>query len=283
MGKNKLMNIVFKKLVNQNWLYYFLLINFIIITNLVMLLYDWVNSNKNKYIELSSIVVPLIVGIVFFGVFVIVYRLILRRIIGSAINEDGEQKKSDIFELCKMCVIKKATSPLLYFGIITYPELLRIEADLGLSKEPGNCEVIVYTSHLDNEFPAKDVIKSNIESGVKYKVFYYNGELTKEIKELYSEECLIEMDQGSIDYKIHECAGFDIMVYKNSEGEIYGYYCVNFTPPQNNGCNNHSDSSQCKNPCNKNNENLFYKKISKRAVKNIYNDLYRNSGVKKDG
>lgn len=187
------------------------------------------------------------------------------------------EANNEYFTNCKNCVVNKVDneSYLAYYNLVPFKELLRIENSL-----EKDDEVIVYTSHLDTEDDAEQIVKDNIKKGVIYNVLYYEGTKEKENKLKntgYKNVLPLEKNENSFDYQLTNKntgseTGFDLMFYKKQNKDAEAYFCVNFSK----GVCNKSKVSNCNNKCLKSlkederEKHLFYKKIDNELASSLF-------------
>lgn len=187
-------------------------------------------------------------------------------------NSDEIMKKikdenSLFFDNCRNCAKGKVEDDvfLSYYNLVPFNELLKIEKNL-----KKDDIVIIYTSHLDTESPAEEIVTSNINKGVLYSLLYYNGD-TKKVSELkrkgYKDVFKMPKHKNSFDSKLSDSTGFDMMLYK-SKNYVEAFFCVNFSVGTESCLN-----AGCPNRCDRKNSYLFYKRIEDNLASSIYEHL----------
>lgn len=181
---------------------------------------------------------------------------------------------------CLDCIESKMEDGFHSHGLIHLDELIQFEGKLALSSNPAGCEVLVYTSDLATEKNAEKEVRENIKNGVHYIVLFFNNSCKEtefqSIKELYGEDNLVDLSKRddyntSFDAGLAKTLGFDIMIYKDCENSLKGYFAVDFVPE---GNYRSFHDLHCNNMCNygKENNNPFYKEISIEITKILYNE-----------
>lgn len=247
--------------------------------------YVFVSKNAKNGVSLDT----LIMSIVFFIISIVAITIainffIIKKIINAekTLQMKNLLKENALFLAeCEKCVNRKVTNNkfLSYFNLITFDELLQIESSLNNEKD----EVIIYTSCSETEEIAKEVVMSNIKKGVSYNLLFYNGSVPYELKKSYKNVYKMPKNEKSFDWQLSNSTGFDLMLYKrykNNEEKIEAYFCVNFSIGA--GCPDDNPMG-CQNPCNKNNEYLFYKKIGDQLAKTLYDNLSRIIKNRREG
>lgn len=180
---------------------------------------------------------------------------------------------------CLECIKSKMEDGFHNHGLLHLNELLEYERTLASDPNPGSCDVLIYTSDLATEKNAEKDVKMNIESGVRYIVLYFSNNCKDEeyerVKNLYSEKNLVDLSRineykDSFDGGLAKTLGFDVMIYKKSNGEICGYFSVDFVPEDRPDRICHDP--KCPDMCNygKENQTPFYKEFSFEIAKELY-------------
>ena len=183
-------------------------------------------------------------------------------------------------QVCLKCIEKKMNDGFHNRGLLHLNELIAYEGELSLSRDPSCCKVLVYTSDLATENDAEIVVKKNIENGVQYIVLYFANTCDTDeynrIKNLYGENNLVNLSEideykTSFDGLLACTLGFDIMIYKNIDNMIKGFFAVDFVPEKRpiRICHDINCEEQCN--YGKGTE-AFYKEISYERAKQLYEE-----------
>lgn len=233
--------------------------------------YVFVIKNIESVVSINVLIVIIISFIMLFVISTIVMNYYILKEIAKKNNSVQIAKlisdNAHFLVECKKCAIEKVENDsfLSYYNLVTFDELLKIEGTLN-----KNDEVIIYTSHLDTENPAEDIVKDNITRGVLYRLLFYNGQKAKESELIdigYKEVLRMPKSKNSFDSKLSNSTGFDLMLYKH-KNQVEAFFCVNFSVGSK-SCLNEG----CPNLCDKGNKYLFYKKIEDNFACSIYDYL----------
>lgn len=212
----------------------------------------WLTSKENFGILLFVIVVLLTVFVIIFFVFRVTRRIIMEYDFTS-------------YEICRDCAQNTSKYEFASFDFYTLNQITDMEKKMGEDVHPTECLITIYTSSLDteeDEESVRETVKSNLEKGVKYNIYYLRGIPTEKQLQTYGKNSLIKYKgkpTENIDLEL--AAEFDIIVFENSEGEREGYFSINFsTSVAPRPC---AQGFVCENQCHYENENLLYKKMRK--------------------
>lgn len=189
-------------------------------------------------------------------------------VIYFVLRDSSKKDFQERVKACRECATKISKHQFVNFDLLTFDELIQIEASLQNDLHPEECYVYIYTSNISTEDDAETTVMDNINVGVNYRVFYIDGKPTQKRKELYGSKHLIPCTASEID----RSADFDITIYVDSSKNVKGYFCVNFSKV-NDGPRPCSQGYSCSNPCNYQNENLLYKKIRDDTVELLLKTL----------
>ena len=234
----------------------------------LMLLFWFLRSNMDS-IWISAIISGFMVSLIS-----LILMVVLIEKKGDTWYTEKLKKK------CAECSADQSANFISYYGLVTYDELLAIEAELSTDKKPNECYVFAYCSELDNEVPAIDIIKPNLDAGVNYKVFYYDpphkfeteDDIKEPLKGIYKPSHLHLLDNRTYpDSSIHRKSNFDIMIYKKSNEAPIGYFCLGFLP-KGTKCK-YDDAVYSCGRCKEHEKTLIYREISTQLAEDIFYDL----------
>lgn len=230
---------------------------------ILIIIFTIQHSHKLEFI--STNLVFLIISLsICIGMIVVVYQIIK--------NRSKEEYLLQI-EQCEACAKDSSKYQFANFDFLTFDELISIEESLKSDIHPEQCYVYIYTSDISTEDDAEKTVIENIKSHVNYKVFYIDGIPTEKQISLYKKENLYKCEASQID----RSADFDIMIYIDSNQNISGYFCVNFSKTR--GPRPCSQGFKCTNECHYQNENLLYKRIREDSVQLLLSVLKERESI----
>jgi len=229
---------------------------------------------KDENLKKILIIIEIVIAIL--SAFIVFFVLII-----SKHNKDSKNN----FTCCALCLENNVKDGFHQIGLVHLSELIEMEGKMSSEKNPSECKVIIYTSDLGTEIEASEAVKKNREVGVEYIVAYlgnsYDKSQMEEITNCYGEKNLIQLSskdysESSIDHLLAEQIGFDITIYCYGNGDIKGYFAIDFVPENKHDCPN----IHCQNRCNRTmKREPFYKEISveiskalQKEILNLYNN-----------
>jgi hypothetical protein len=205
--------------------------------------------------------------------------LMLISFIWDSISNKKRELAVELINICQECLKNKIDNELKLavdnelklaeYDLITIEQLLK-NVELSLDKDD---EVVIYTSLLKTEQDVKDIVVENNKKGVVYKLLYYEtwGEIDKNLYNEIIDLTAMGYDKG-IDFELSKDTGFDVfIVRRENTKEIEAYFAVNYSVGRK-FCMREATHG-CKNPCDKENKNLFYKKTDSKVAKAVYERL----------
>lgn len=233
-----------------------------IVCVILIIIFTIQRSQKLEFISINLVfwVISLSLCI---GMIIVIYRIIK--------NKSREEYLLQIKQ-CESCAKDSSKYQFANFDFLTFDELISIEESLKNDICPEQCYVYIYTSDIGTEDDAEKIVIENIKSNVNYKVFYIDGTPTEKQISLYKKENLYKCKASQID----RSADFDIMIYIDSNKNISGYFCVNFSKTR--GPRPCSQGFKCPNECHYQNENLLYKRIRGDTVQLLLSVLKEREG-----
>lgn len=223
------------------------------------------------------IILIIIEGVVAFVAMIVTLFII-------AIKKQRKQA-TEKFNSCQACVKSKVQDGFHRSGLLNLSELLEIEEELMEDSCPQMCDVLIYTSDLATEMDAHDVAEKNIKAGVNYRVIYFNNTcdpaVTAEIISVYGESNLVDLSakpeyKETFDNELASALGFDIMIYKSSNGNKRGFFAVDFVTFDEFGkCPfRPKHSIDCSEQCNCGTHSQpFYKEMSVDRTSELYKEI----------
>ena len=227
-----------------------------------------------------------VVGIIVFILLWITFQVLALRqrrknAENARINETIEIAKQ--LEFCRDCSLKKIRNGMEYRKIYLHQEIKEIEEKLNQDINPTKVNVLVYTSDLSTIIRRMDVMKNNIDRGIRYKVLYFRnttGSKYNEIKELLDDNLIdalsIEDISSSLDAEMMMFNDMEVLIYLDSTRRfIQGFFSIdnvsNFALES--GRNTHD--SECKEKCNygKEHQEPTYKALNDEKAKMLFLDI----------
>lgn len=209
--------------------------------------------------------------------------------IHDVIKEFWKRFDSILISECEMCVQVKSPELLNVYNLYTYKQIQQIERSL----VGPNAEVYCYSRYRDDGGigPAETdeiVVQNLTKKGIPYHFFYYeNSPRDTELfeprnnREIYialSDSNQLKKDDAykqCLDYRIYRNARFDIMIYKQDDNILEGYFCLNFPVDANvcEGCKKDYSKYCPLKSTNGSTDKLLYKKMPRDITSELYRKL----------
>ncbi len=174
------------------------------------------------------------------GVVLFLFLQLTFLIIGiKNIKATSKEEAYNDSQKCLKCIDIKMGDGFHNHGLKYLNELIAYEGMLAKNNNPEKCEVLVYTSDLATEKDAEAEVIVNRNKKVNYVVLFFANTCSDEDKlrfiDRYGSKNLVDLSESdefknSFDGKLAETLGFDIMIYKNSDGSTRGFFAVDFVP-----------------------------------------------------
>jgi len=205
-----------------------------------------------------------------FYIAAIITTLFVISFIWDSISSGKKGLNMDPNKLCNDCLTEKSSPDniLHRYNLFTLSYLINT-VEKNLCKDD---EVIIYTSNAATEESVKQVVEKNYEKGVKYNLmFYKKSNIAENLYASITDLSILSHNAG-IDCdlsKLNENTGFDIFIVKKQGYFFEAFFAINYSV----GTCMRPAFGGCKDPCDRENKNLFYKKIEPEQAEAVFKQL----------
>lgn len=196
-------------------------------------------------------------------------------------NETIEIAKQ--LEFCRDCSLKKIRNGMEYRKIYLHEEIKEIEEKLNQDIDPTKVNVLIYTSDLSTILRRMDVMKNNINRGIRYKVIYFRnttGHRYDEVKELLNNNLVnaltIKEIFSSLDAEMMLFNDMEVLIYLDSTRRfIQGFFSIDNVSNNALESGRNTHDSECKEKCNygKERQEPTYKALNDEKAKMLFLDI----------